>query len=52
MKNKTLFLWLMGVLLVSNDASFAQNLIKNPGFENYTQCPDFEEQLNGYVDAW
>ncbi len=29
-----------------------QNLIKNPGFENYTICPDAAAQFNGYVDDW
>ncbi|HFC00917.1 MAG TPA: hypothetical protein ENJ53_08955, partial [Phaeodactylibacter sp.] len=30
----------------------AQNLVKNPSFENHSICPTDSEQLNGYVDGW
>ncbi|MEM7244813.1 MAG: hypothetical protein AAF533_05685 [Acidobacteriota bacterium] len=30
----------------------AQNLVINPGFEDYTTCPTFLGQVDGYVDNW
>lgn len=29
-----------------------QNLVINPSFEEYSICPDFEGQYNGYVNDW
>ena len=30
----------------------AQNLIKNPSFEEYSECPNATEQFTGYVNDW
>lgn len=33
-------------------SSNAQNLIRNPSFEAYSECPSATEQFVGYVDNW
>lgn len=38
-------------LLVSWELS-AQNLVTNPGFENYSSCPTSISQITGYVSNW
>ncbi len=30
----------------------SQNLVKNPGFEEFIECPDNEGQFSGYVKDW
>lgn len=43
----TLFVW-RGFM----DKLEAQNLVKNPSFENYIQCPISVGYFNGYVQDW
>lgn len=31
---------------------YAQNLVKNPSFENYIQCPNGASLFNGYAQSW
>ncbi len=40
------------VFLLGWYSSKAQNLVKNPSFENYVQCPVGAGVFNGYIQNW
>lgn len=40
------------LLLVSINSAKAQNLVINPGLENYITCPGFGQFGNTYINNW
>jgi hypothetical protein len=44
--------FLFGLVVVPLAAATAQNLVPNPGFDNFLTCPVGFSQFQGYVASW
>lgn len=51
MKKLTTILLIMGLSILQNENSNAQNLVPNFGFEDYTPCPTAADQIS-FCDGW